>query len=252
MKQGRISLDLQAPPSAWRRHAGPVALAAAATLLVGLGCRYGALHAGAGALGADVLALMALTVWIALAAGPLAAGAPDALGSLLRAGILADAAAVVLLVLGLDGATLTWGVGIRLYLLWAGLALAAAGLVRLAARPTGRAAMALAAATAAFVACASLFWSPGLLARLDGPARQAALTVIAWTNPLLGLSQTLAATGFVWTEQPVLYGITRVGQDYLPAPLCWQAAAIFWWALAGLAWALVAGRWLWRGFWYGT
>ena len=235
-----------------RRYILSAFVPAAATLGVGLAVRYGALAAGSPPVRADVLTLMAMTVWIALAAAPLAAGAQRAFGALIRAGVMADIGALGLLVMALTGPVVTWSVAWRTYLLWAGLAVAAAGVVRLADRRLAQAALALAFSAVAFAACASPIWSDGLILHLQGPWRQAAGDSLAAVNPLLGLSRLLRPIGFVWSEQPVLYGLTRMGQDYAIPAVGWHAPALVWWALAAAAWTACLLRRAWQAFWWGN
>jgi hypothetical protein len=236
-----------------RHHFAPaLAAAAAVTLLIGLVVRYGSRAAGTPPAQADILTLLAVTAWIALAAAPLAAGAGRALGALLFAGIMADAAAVGLLVMGLTGPLITWSIAWRTYLIWSALAVSAAGVVRLADRPGARAALSLAFSTAAFAACSSLTWSSGLVLHLEGSWREHTATIAAGINPMLNISQLLRGAGFFWPEQPVMYRLTRMGQDYAAPAVAWHVGAAGWWILAAAAWATLLLRRAWRAVYWGT
>jgi hypothetical protein len=195
--------------------------------------------------------LMSVTVWLCLAAAPLAAGAADHLGGLFRAGIMADAGVLVLLIVAMTGPGITWSLGWRVYLLWLAVALAAAGVAQLAQTPVARACWAVGFSTIAFAACASLIWSGGLVAYSLAPMREAILAAAAAVNPLLGLSQLLRPQGFIWMEQPVMYGLTRVGQDY-PAPaIAWHVTVSIWGVVALAAWTTILARRAWQAFWWG-
>lgn len=234
------SLDLPIVPSLWRRHGWQTLGAGTVTVLVGCGVLAAALHGGVPPSRAGMLALMATTVWVGLAAAPLGAGAGDWIGALLRGGIAADAGIVTLLAVGLfGGGTIGWSSGVKVYLLWLPVALSATLATRCGRSALARSGIAAGAAVVALATMGSLVWSAGLLAAL-GPDRQAAAArLVLWPNTLAGV---VAAAGpaekFVWIEQPVMYAVTRMGQDFPPAPLTWWMPACLWWALAG---ALAAG-----------
>jgi len=248
------SLDLPAPPSLWRRSGVATALGAAATIGVGCGTLAVLRRGVAGEPHLTMGALFATTIWIGLAAGPLAAGADDWLGALLRGGAPADAGVVTLLAVGLWGdADLTWGAAARVYLLWAPLAVTASLATRWGRSALARGGIALGMAIVAAVTMGSLFWSPGMLEALPADRRWLAASVILWPNALAGLADAAGqAGGFVWAEQPVMYAVTRMGQDVPPPPLAWWMPAIVWWtAAAAMAVGLAARHGL-RRFFYGT
>ena len=254
MPHAADNLTLTAPPTLWRRHAPPCALATAMALAVGGGTLWAARSAGIPPAPSAMLTLMAVTIWIGLATAPLSAGAEDAIGALCRGGIGADASLLTLLAAGFwGGGVVDFWTAAKVYLLWAGLALALSMLTRLARTPPGRAGLAVAGSAVAAGLMGSLFWSPGLLAALSEPARSWALKLVLYPNPLAGLTALAGPkAGFVWTQTRVLYGITRIGQDY-PAPLLSWWTPFLLWSGAGLA--LLAGlglRRAVRSFLYGA
>ncbi len=236
----------------WQTRLPALAAIAAAALCIGLGARFIGAAGGAPAWSSDVLVLMALTVWLGFSAAPLAAGAESLSSALLRAAILADAGGLVLVVLVASRGIVDWWVALRAYILWAGMALAAAGFVHLARTSLGRAILATVLVFFTFLACATPIWSNSLILSFHGPWQLRLCQVISCPNPLLAIASTLPASQFVWTEQSILYSITRMGQDYGPPQLGWQAAAIFWWIFAGAVWFAALFTRAWRSFWYGT
>ncbi len=244
-------IDLPEPPSPWRRHGPAVGIIAAVTIGLGCGLFGWGLSAGLPPQAAALLTLLAVTAWVGLASGPLSAGADDVWGGVVRAAAVADASLVTLIVLGeWGGGVIGWGTGLGVYLLWAVLALAGALAVQSARTPRGRAAWAVGMAALAMAAMASLFWSPGLLGALGPDARMATARLMLWINPAWAVT-ALAGSGveFYWLEQPVLYSLARMGQDYPPPPTPWWAPALLWGALAaglGLASGLRGslGPWL--------
>lgn len=247
-------LDLPPAPSLWRLHGRALLATAAVTVALECGVLAGALGAGLAPPRATMLTLMAATCWVALAAGPLAAGSADWLGAVGRAGVLADASVVVLLALAVfGGGTLGWSEGWRIYLVWASVAMAAASVVRLGGSARSRTALAVGASALAATAMGGLFWSAGLLAALEPSASAAAAEWILAGNPLVGVIESVAPrVDFVWREQPVMYGITRLGQDVLPPRLAWWTPTLLWASLAAALSVYLVGRAGWRRFYYGT
>ncbi len=229
-------LGTERPPLAalLNTHGRVMLLAATATFLVGCGAFLGGVGWGLPAQRAAMMALFATTVWIALLAAPLAAAADDWLGGLCRGGILADASILTLIVIGLYPQTgLSLLGGAMIYLLWAAIAIAASLAVRLVAN---RAAGAACVVVVTMVAAGSLFWSPGLLNATAGSATHVAATTVLAVNPMAAVIKAADGDGaFVWSQQSVMYGITRIDQDF-PAPTLpgWLPGAIWWLAAAAL------------------
>ena len=218
-------------------------IAAAATLVVELGVYVSARLLGAGPAAAALATLATATVWVALAAPCLAAGAASGVGAVLRGAVAADASCLALLVLWIaardpeTGRTLVPLLAvIKIYCTLAALAVAGVAVVRCGRTPAGRNALAVAAAIVFFIILAGPFWAGGLLS-VDTPAGRAlAARVIVYSNPFYAVTSTLAEqTGFVWHLSPVMYRLTRLG-DYVPAPQPpWYAAAVVYACLAAIA-----------------
>ncbi len=233
------------PPSLWRRLGWPTVFAAAASITVGLCVLFGALGAGVAPPRAAVLTVLAATAWIALAAGPLAAGTDDWLAALGRAGVLADASVATLLAVAIwgDGA-IGWAEGAGIYLLWAALAVTGYLATRLGRTALARGGLAVATAVLVALAMSSLFWSGGLLSSRQGAARDAAARYLLWPNPLYGVIDLAGREHeFVWTSQAEMYRFTPIGQDIVPPKFGWWMPTLFWWGIA----AILAVSWAGRG-----
>ena len=135
-----------APPGGLRRiiarDGWAVGAAAAATIGVEVGVYVLALSAGAPRLHAALATLAVATLWTALAAPVLAAEAADGLGAVLRAGIVADASAVALIVLWLSCPQVGLLGAVKIYCILAAMTLPAMAVSRLACGPGGRFALA--------------------------------------------------------------------------------------------------------------
>lgn len=244
----RVRADrLPSPPGPWRRHGLAVLPIAAATVGVGAGAFLGARAAGVAPEVAGVLTLFAVTAWIALAAGPAAAGSAGWLGALARAGTAVDASIVALVLVGArGGGVIGWGAAWRLYVLWLTLALFAALLTRLGRTAAGRAGWALAASALLAVAMGSVFWSGGLLEAQSGPARSNAAAAVLAPNPLSGVATLVGpAVGFRWPQQGGLIyrlRITPLGEDFVTPVLPWWTAAVLWGTAALVLGVFLAGR----------
>jgi len=239
--------DHSASPEArslWRRLGWPTAVSAAASIALGLGVLVGALGAGVAPPRAAVLASLSVTLWIGLAAAPLAAGADDWLAALGRAGVLADASVVTLLAAGIwGGGAIGWAEGAGIYLLWAALAVTGYLATRLGRRALTRGGLAVAAAVGMMLAMSSLFWSDGLLTSRVGAARDTVARRLLWPNALYGVADLAGRKHeFVWTSQAQMYRFTPIGQDIVPPAFGWWMPAVFWWGVAALLAALWAAR----------
>lgn len=228
-----------APPGGLRRiiarDGWAVGAAAAATIGVEVGVYVLALSAGAPRLHAALATLAVATLWTALAAPVLAAEAADGLGAVLRAGIVADASAVALIVLWLSCPQVGLLGAVKIYCILAAMTLPAMAVSRLACGPGGRFALAVATATGFVAALASPFWIGGALRvasrRATGMISAAAVNV----NPFYAVTAAISDSArFVWHQAPVMYRITRIGDYavsiphwYVPVLLCCAAAAVF-------------------------
>jgi len=214
------------PGGIWQRDGKQALAVACATLAVELGAYAGAMAAGANQRDATLAALATATVWVALAAGAMAAGARDALGALLRGGVVADASAVTLLALWLAGPYLTFVAVVKVYCLLACMALAGAAAAHLPARPAGRSAAAIVAAIAFLALLTTPLWCGGLLTAMEGSARETAVRWAVAVNPFYGVTAAVVErTGFVWHYGAVMYHLTPIGDYAAPPPMPWYASA---------------------------
>jgi len=227
----------------WRQDGLATLLAAAATIALGCGAFIAGRCISMPADRAALMSLFTLTVWVAVAAAPLAAGASTRLGAVCRGGAIADAGIVVLIVLALaGGAQVSWGAAVKIYLLWAALAVT---LCLIVSASGSRRIAAVVATAAAVAAISSRFWAAGLLDALAPNA-----DALYRTTRLLGALDVAggvadaasSAKPFVWNEQPVMYQLTRQGQDYPAAAVGWWVPALTWWIAAGLIAAAVGVR----------
>lgn len=248
-----------------RRDGWPSLAAALATMAVELGVFLGALACGADGRQSAIASLAAGVVWVSLAAPALAAGSNSGLGALLRGGIVADASAVLLIVLWLATPQVSFLAAVKIYCIYAALALAGSAAVRCARAPAPRFALAAVASIVFITALASPFWAGGALvaAHASGSAiTNSVFFVSAAASPSWPAS-ALLATGeidsvivastvvcanpfyciwsvladqmpYAWHQAPVIYRITYLG-NYAAVPAApWYAAVIIYIYVAGI------------------
>jgi len=232
-------------PGILRRNGWALLAATAVTIGVELGMYWLAMGLGVGARQAVLATLAVSVLWVALAAGALAAGSDGGWGMLLRGGIVADASAVSLAVLAVASPYVTLLAAAQVYCTLAAMALFSTAVVACAA---GRGARLTAAAATAVVLMAALstpLWIGGALraeASVAGPIASTAALV----NPFYSVtSAVVEQTHFVWHQARVMYQITWLGDLAAPAPVPWYAAAIVYGVPAALLWGL---RRVLRGF----
>jgi len=240
--------EATSPGGLLRAEAG--ALIVTAVVTVALTCGVYALGRWRGVNeGYSVLAgLAAMTAWTALAAPVLAAGGRSVWASLLRGGVVADAAGVALLVLWavarLDGqAVLPLLVAVEIYAVLVAVVLAAIAAVCCARTEGGRYALAAATAVLLAAALASPLWTGGLLADDAGVPRQTVVAAAVHFNPFYSVTAALAEhIPFVWHHAGMLYRWTRIGDYAAPPPVSWYSAAWRYAAAAGVLGLLAAVR----------
>jgi|GEM_PF-1449410 len=246
MLQPHSSESLDGPHVMLRQDAAALTALAAATLAVELGVCLLAVAMGLPGRSAALAALAACCVWVSLAAPIGAAGGRGAFGALLRAGMVADATAVTLLVLWLAVEELSFSAVAGVYLTLAAVALAGAAAARIGRCRAGRYAFAMGLAVLLMAALASPFWCGGLLAALEGEARTAAAHAVVYANPFFSVSSAVAADlDFVWHQSGILYDITRLGDYAAAPPLPWYTATLVYGVLAlvlGIVAAIVPKR----------
>lgn len=246
---------LEQPPllRLWHNDGRAVLLVIAATLVIGCGVFIVGRCCSVPADRAALMTLFAVTVWVAVAAAPLAAGASTRLGALCRGGAVVDASIVTLIVLVIaGGGQLSWDAAVKVYLLWAGLTVTA---ILVIPRGGNRLIVAAVVAAAALAAISGRFWSAGVLEALTvGSEPFYRVTgILAAVDVLGGVADAASsAKSFVWAEQPVMYQLARQGQDYPGPSVGWWAPALTWWLAAA---AIAAGIGLRRAigrFYHGT
>jgi len=238
--QGMVRPPLQ---RLWHDDGPAIGLAAAITIVLECGVFLAARCWAVPADRAALMTLLLVTLWIAVATAPLAAGGATRLGAFCRGVVVTDASIVVLIVLIFaGGGQLSWSAAAKIYLLWASLAVTLTLLVPLGSR---RLLIAVVATVAAVAAVTSRFWSAGLLAAMacDSSALVQTTRSLAAFDVLAGVAAAASsAEPFVWAEQPVMYQLTRGGQDYPSAALAWWVPALTWWAAAAAVAAAIAVR----------
>ena len=195
---------------------------------------------------ATIATLILSTLLVSLIAPVLAATAGSMLSALLRAGLVADATLVTLLVLrhfwnaAAPDQPMTFVSVLQAYCTFAAVVVFAAGLVSLASSRWARHALAVAAAAVLILALASPLWVGGSIAATEGNTRAVVASAAIWVNPFYSVaSSTMDSLGYVAHQEGAMYRLTLIG-DYVPAPLCpwWMATAIY--LPAGLVLLVVA------------
>ncbi len=220
------------------RDGWPALAAALATMAVELGVFLGALACGVDKRQSVMASLAAGVVWVSLAAPAMAAGSNTHLGALLRGGIVADASAVLLIVLWLATPHVSFLAAVKIYCIYAALALAGIAAVRCARAPSARFALAAVAAIVFIAALASPFWAGGALsaAKASGRIDSGILTSrIVHANPFYCIWSVLAdQMPYAWHQAPVMYRITYLGNYAAVPPVTWYAAVIIYICVAGI------------------
>jgi len=181
---------------------------------------------GVSARAAMLAALTASGVWAALAAPILAAGPARGISALLRGGIVADATAVLLVVLWLSRPEVSFLSAVKLYCIYAAVALCGVAGARCAETQAGRYTAAVIAAVILLTLQAGPFWLSGALQGVPQAHKTAAAGVALRLNPLYGVFSVVAErAGFVWHLAPVMYRITRLGEDIPVPPVWWYEPA---------------------------
>jgi len=234
-----------------RRLWWEVAAIAAATIVLQLGVLLLPGAFGVAPRAAMLAVLMASGVWVALAAPILAAGAPGALAAVLRGGIVADATAVLLVVLWLTRPEVTFLAAVEMYCIYASVALCGVAAGCVASTPAGRYAAAVVATVVLLAVQAGPFWLPGVCQFVAQGHKTAVAGIGLRANPVYGIFSAMAGdSGFVWHfDAPLMYRITQLGED-IPVPVVrWYHPVAIYLGAAGILAAthLVRRRRVWPG-----
>ena len=226
---------------------------AAATLLVQNGVYAALTAAGAGPRETVLASLACGIAWVALVTAPFAAGGATTFRAVLRAGVVADASAVGLIVMCLFAKDpvsarrlVPLVTALKIYCTYVAVAMTSAAAVRCARSAPGRAAVGIAVSVVLMAALTTPFWIGGTLDALvrgDQAGRAAGTAFVREAlsfNPFYSIGSAIADhTAFVWHEEGLMYRITAIRDIIAPPPVSWYAAGIRYAvataALAGLA-----------------
>ncbi len=185
-------------------------------------------------------------VWVALASAIFAAGPSNAISGFLRGGVVADATAVLLIVLWLSMPEITFVAAVKLYFIYASVALCSIAASRCASSRRFRYLWAVVTGTVLTAVQGGLFWLPGLLQLAPSGSKSALAGIGLRANPLYGVFSAIAeGSGFVWHYAEVMYRITPLGEDIAVPPVQWYEPMAVHLAVAGVlgfVWLLRARR----------
>ncbi len=185
----------------------------------------------------STIAMLAVTsLWMAFVPGCFAAGGVNNFSGLLRGGIVADTAAVSLLALWVAGrfGGLEEGISllgaVKIYCVYASVALAGIAVVCLARRPVARAALAVGAGCVFVAALASPLWISAWVGGTGGS------TLVTWAvriNPFYAVSDAVVGEmKFIWDGEGLMYDWSRVGEYAIPSPVGWYETCLLYLGLA--------------------
>jgi hypothetical protein len=224
-----------------KRDGWPVVGIVTATVLVQLGAFL--LPQACGVLPGMAVpgSLIVTGVWVALASAIFSAGPRGAISGILRGGCVADATAVLLVVLWLCTPEVTFISAVKLYCIYASVALCAIAAGRCASSLRFRYLGAVVAATLLSLLQAGLFWLPGLLQLVPQEHKVIIAGMGLRANPLYGAFSAIAEeSGFVWHYADVMYRITPLGEDIAVPPVQWYEPVMVYLLVAGI----LAATWL--------
>ena len=228
------------------RTDGPAVLVAAtATIVVELGAFVLARLSGAGPVAAMLTTLAVSAVWVAMASPTMAAGGQRIISCWLRAGVVADASAVTLVVLWLAAPEMTFLAAVKVYCVLAAVSLAGAAVVAIGRTSAGRCALAVTAAVVLMIALASPVWLGGPAGYLGPDGRQTLALAAVRANPFFGVTAAVSDRGqYVWPEMSVMYGMTALGDRIPLPPVGWRWPVMIYLAAAaaGLGASLLRRR----------
>ena len=200
-----------------------VTFAVLSTVAVQLGVLLSA-RRSLGEPGATALTLGASLLWLMIAAPILSATGRTAFEGVCRGGAVADASLVVVIVLA-AGEGLSAAGAVKIYLVWAGVALAGSATARMAGSARMRRVAASAAVLAGVILAAAPFWANGAILATRSPSRERLASLSAGVSGAYVTFMCMDDVDVVWTEKPILYGHTVLGRDVQFAPPAWWATA---------------------------
>ncbi|MCP4376115.1 MAG: hypothetical protein GY794_08090 [bacterium] len=180
-------------------------------------------------------------VWVALASAIFSAGPRSVMSGILRGGCVADATAVLLVVLWLSAPQVTFISAVKLYCIYASVALCAIAAARCASSLRYRYLSAVVAATLLTLVQGGLFWLQGLLRLVPQGQKLSVAGMGLRANPLYGVFSAISEeSGFVWHYADVMYRITPLGEDIAVPPIHWYEPVMVHLLVGGI----LAATWL--------
>jgi len=132
---------------------------------------------------------------------------------------------------------------VKLYCIYASLALCGIAAGRLASSETFRYLTGVAGAVLLVAMQSSLLWLGGLLQLLPSGSRSAVAGMALRANPLYGVFSAIAdETQFVWHYAEIMYRITPLGEDIAVPPVYWYEPTVVYLTIA----CLLASTWFLR------
>ena len=233
-------------PALLKRDGWPVAGIVVVTVAVQLGIFILPQACGESARRVIPASLIIAGVWVALASAIFAAGPRSTISGIFRGGSVADATAVLLVVLWLSAPEVTFLSAVKLYCIYASVALCAIAAARCASSLRFRYLGAVAGAVFLSALQGGLFWLPGLLQLVPADHKVAVAGMGLRANPLYGVFSAIAdKSGFVWHYAEVMYRITPLGEDIAVPPVQWYEPMVVHLLIAGIlaaSWMLRARR----------
>jgi hypothetical protein len=230
-------------PALLKRDGWPVVGIVAATAAAQLGVFLLPQTCGVSARMAIPASLIMAGVWVALASAIFAAGPHSTISGILRGGSVADATAVLLVVLWLSAPEVTFLSAVKLYCIYASVALCSIAAARCASSLRFRYLGAVAGAACLSALQGVLFWLPGLLQLVPTDYKTVVAGMGLRANPLYGVFSAISdKSGFVWHYADVMYRITPLGEDIAVPPVQWYEPMAVHLAIAGI----LAASWLLR------
>lgn len=231
------------PASLLRRNAAALVGGATATLGVILAGSWLAGRSEGGLEAEILVALGGAVVWVGVVAPLLAARGQTLMATLLRGGVVIDAAGVALLVvaggLAIRGQVgFTWIDALQAYCVLLAVGLTGIALVSLGRSEVSRFSLAMLSSFAAVAMLATPFWVEGMLQEASAAnSYQLAAFATLW-NPFFSLSATV---GYSWSHADWMYGISGLGEDVPAPPVYWHSAVVRYALSACAVWAAVGG-----------
>ena len=210
----------------------PLLAAAAVTVAVELGVFFAAIGGGVSRGNAALACLAVSIVWIILACPAVCTAFQKPLAALLCGVAVADASAVALVVLYFMCPQVSFPAAMKIYCIYAAVALACIAAVNCARTHAGKFVVATGIAAMLMFILAGPFWI-GVLADVPRQIKPAFVTSAVYANPFYCIwSAIVENLPLAWHQMPVMYRFTYMGSHIAPPPVPWYAAVIIYSAIA--------------------